>query len=113
MLKKVGFAVALSVFFVLEASAANAWYYGKITRLWSWTDDAFIITFDSTALDDCQWDYAYFRKASIGNDQFKNVFALALSAYHADHTVGVVIDKATQPNGTCDAINMDMQKSNP
>lgn len=101
--------------FALDTNATASWYTGKVNRIWpNGADGTFIITFKSTSgapssLDDCKHNYAYFRASTIPLEQHKKLLSLALSAFHTDSTVGIVIDKTL--NGEyCYAISLDIRK---
>lgn len=75
------------------ASAAYAWYYGKVERLFLNTD-GFVLTFDTTSLDDCQYKYVYYKISTLGDGQVNRAYSMALAAQASDRTLGVIVDKA-------------------
>ncbi len=60
--------------------------------------------FESTALDDCQYDYVYFDDNTLGEKKVDRALSMALAAQASERVIGVVIDKAINgPGGRCDA----------
>ncbi|MCU7829570.1 MAG: hypothetical protein KZQ85_10935 [Candidatus Thiodiazotropha sp. (ex Myrtea sp. 'scaly one' KF741663)] len=98
-------AVAL-YFTAFNVNAANQWYVGKVARIALLQNDgSFIVTFKNSALDDCEYKYAHFFVNSLGADQVKNAYAMALTSLTTGVDMGIVIDK----NGIgeqCDATGM-------
>ncbi|MCQ4298073.1 hypothetical protein NAU58_21070 [Pseudomonas stutzeri] len=92
-----------------QASAAPAWYSGKITRVWP-QGGAFIVTLDSTALDDCQHKYAYFQRATLGEKLYSETYALALSSMAMQTKFGIVIDKLAV-GAQCNATSADVRQN--
>ena len=92
------------------AQATPAWYYGKISRIYTF-NGGFVLTFDTTALDDCIHKYVYFRDSVLGEKTVSRSLSFAMSADAQDRRVGVVIDKAINgPGGRCDSNgSMDIQ----
>lgn len=84
--------ILVGVFLSGQAYSAPAWYQGKLTRVWS-MGSAFIVTMDSTALNDCKYKYAYFHRSVLGEQHYSELYALMLSAYASGSTAGIVIDK--------------------
>ncbi|MEM7278909.1 MAG: hypothetical protein AAF385_12360 [Pseudomonadota bacterium] len=80
------------------AHAAPNWYYGKVKRI-SMYAGGFVMTFESTALDDCLYKYVYFQSNSLGDKTVDRALSLALAAQAGDKTVGVVIDKTIYGTG--------------
>ena len=100
-------AVVGSLLVSAQVSAAPAWYFGKITRVWP-MGSAFVVTLDSGVLDDCLHKYVYFPRAALNEKLYAETFALALSAMATKNQFGVVIDK--QGAGTqCNASAADMR----
>ncbi len=95
---------------IQSLQAAPAWYYGKITRIWHHSADGFIITLDSTAVDDCSNRYVYISANHLGKEQKDALYSMALSSFHANSKLGIVIDKAKNVNGLCYAMSMDIIK---
>ncbi|MEX2964778.1 hypothetical protein [Microbulbifer sp. TYP-18] len=106
----------LSIAFLLALSsnafAAPAYYSGTINRIWAQDQDGgFIITYEGTSnsLSDCKHQYAYFVSSVQSPEMLKNSLSIALSAFHAGATVGVVVDKDL--NGEyCHALSIDLRK---
>lgn len=87
----------------LTAEAALNWYYGKISRIYTF-NGGFVLTFDTAALDDCLHKYVYFRGTALGEKTVDRSLSFAMSAEAQDRTVGVVIDKAINgAGGLCNA----------
>lgn len=110
-MRKIVFVLAFLALSCSQGFAEPAWYVGKITRVWVFDGDgSFILTLDSGSLDDCLHKYAYFKGASLPPDQLKASLGLALSAFHANSTVGIVIDKSLDPvNHFCQAMSIDLR----
>jgi len=97
------FAVLITLGYAISAAAQPAWYLGKITRIYTF-NGGFVLTFDSTALDDCIHKYVYFRDIVLGEKTVNRALSFSMSAEAQDRTVGVVIDKAINgPGGICDS----------
>lgn len=89
--------------------AAPAWYGGKLTRVWKANANYFIITLDSTVLDDCKYKYAYFMRNELTQEHFNALYCMALTAFVSDQKVRMVIDK--ELNGdVCHVKSMDIRK---
>jgi len=101
-------AIALILIFSEILFATPAWYFGKITRVWNFTEGSFIITFDSTSLDNCKDKYVYFNN-KLSQVQLQSNLSVALSAFHANSKIGVVIDK-TNDGDPCYAMSIDIRK---
>ena len=85
------------------AVAVPNWYYGKVERIFV-TTTGFILTFDSTSLDDCIHSYVYFLTPNLSDKNVDRALSVVLSAQASGKTVGVVIDKAINgPGGVCNA----------
>ena len=96
-------AIAMSTYST-TADAAGSWYYGKVQRIYMYADAAFVMTFDSTALDDCHGQYVYIRAPNFTERGVDRALSIALSAQASGRTVGVVIDKTINgPGGQCDS----------
>jgi hypothetical protein len=89
--------------------AIPKWYNGKITRIWHYNNDGFIIKFDSGSVKDCKHEYIYFKESLLGKTQKDSVYSMGLSAFHSNSKVGVVIDK-TGTNQYCHGLSMDLNK---
>lgn len=86
------------------AEAVGSWYYGKVQRIHLYSDAGFVMKFDSTALDDCQWQYVYIRTPNYSERGVDRALSIALAAQASGRTVGVVIDKTINgPGGQCDS----------
>jgi len=109
MIKKV-------IFFVLLFSCSSAfsvprWYLGTINRVWpNEQTGGFIVTLSPPSiLADCKHSYAYFQSSKLQPGLLNNSLTVALSAFHAGGTVGIVIDK-DQNDGYCHATGIDLRK---
>ncbi len=106
--------VLFVVFILLGSSVAHSapgWYRGVIDRIWTYGGEGdFVITFqgDSTT-SDCTHNYISFRAADLQPALMKNAYSLALSAFHSNANVGVVIDKDLN-GGNCHALSIDIIK---
>lgn len=86
-----------------QANSAAAWYSGKIQRIYLF-NSGFVVTMQSTALDDCIHKYVYFMESAIGQKSVDRAYSMALTAKSSDSTFGVVIDKSINgPGGRCDS----------
>lgn len=93
------------------ALATASFYTGKISRLWAHDPKGgFVITFSgNSSLSDCNNQYGFFQSDSMQPEILRNSLTLALSAFHTDSTVGVVIDKKG-PGERCDILSIDIRK---
>ncbi|WP_298769062.1 hypothetical protein [uncultured Shewanella sp.] len=109
MLKK--FMLLLLLLTSVPISATSAWYLGTINRVWpNAQDGGFVITFSgNSSLSDCKHGYAYFLTSQLQPEILKNSLSVALSAFHAGSSVGVIIDKALH-DGSCLATGIDLRK---
>lgn len=105
------FTIAILLIVSSSAFSQPGWYAGEINRIWPHDKDGgFIVTFSGpSSLDDCKYKYAYFRLSEIGPQQLKNAYSLALSAFMAGTTVGIVIDKELDGE-YCHAYSIDIRK---
>lgn len=95
---------------ILNSFAQPAWYHGEVDRVWPHDQEGgFIVTFTSDSLDDCKHNYVYFKPTFMQPEQLRNSFALALSAFHSNSKVGVVIDKGGVGE-VCYATSIDVRK---
>lgn len=92
----------------IAAHSAASWYVGKVSRVALLrADGSFIVTLKSSALDDCQYKYAYFNSSSLGEQRMKHAYSMALTSLTTGVDMGIVIDKAKNgPDGQCDAYGM-------
>ena len=91
----------------MAASASNAWYSGVVTNISLLGNDSFVVTLDTSALDDCKCKYAYFNAGQIGVDTAKQAYTMALTSLTTGKTMGIVIDKSINgTGGECDATGM-------
>jgi len=97
------------LFLPLTSYGQAAWYFGKITRIWHYGADGFILKFDSNALSDCKHNYVYFSQKRLGEAHKNATYSMALSAFHAGQKVGVVINKSI--GELCYAISLDMDNT--
>ncbi|WP_413043833.1 hypothetical protein [Pseudomonas sp. YJ42] len=105
-MKKIAMAIGC-LLLSAQASAAPAWYFGKITRVWPMSG-ALVVTLDSGVLDDCLHKYVYFPRAALGEKLYAEIYALALSAMATTNKFGVVIDKQVA-GSQCNATSADMR----
>ena len=95
--------ILLASFLVSTLHASPAWYYGKISRIFLFSN-GFVLRFDSTALDDCKHKYVYYNDSQLGTKQVDRAYSMALAAQASGRTVGVVIDKSINgPGGVCNS----------
>lgn len=101
----------LSLIISLPINADPAWYFGTIDRVWTYSQDGgFIITYKgSSSISDCAYGYAYFSSKTMSKDLIKSSMTMALSAFHSDSSVGLVIDKKGA-NEVCHAMSIDLRK---
>lgn len=103
--------LVLVVVFLTNLFAAPAWYKGKIDRVWHYGEDGFIITYNNDVLSSCKHKYVYFKKSSLGLEQKNALYSMALSAFHSDANVGIVIDiDKNDSNGYCTGMSMHLVK---
>lgn len=82
--------------------AGSAWYYGTVKRIFVNTSDGFVLMMNSAALDDCQYEYVYYKLSTLGDKKVDRAYSMALAAQASGRTLGVVIDKAINgPGGQC------------
>lgn len=83
------------------AGSAPAWYYGKVERVFLYSS-GFVVTFDTTALDDCLHQYVYFQTPHMTEKGIDRALSVALAAQASGKVAGVVIDKSINgPGGVC------------
>ncbi|MEM7363455.1 MAG: hypothetical protein AAF525_05490 [Pseudomonadota bacterium] len=90
------------------ASSANAWYFGVVSRIaLLGADGSFVVRFESSALDNCDGDYAYFNVSTLGTERVEKAYSLAMVSLTTGLEMGVVIDKSINgTGGQCDAVGM-------
>lgn len=88
-------------------SAPN-WYSGVVNRVaLAGSDGSFLVTFNSSALSDCEWGYVYFNVSQLGLERVRNAYAIALISLSAGRSMRVVIDKDINgAGGVCNATGM-------
>ena len=109
-MKKILFAISL-LLVTSSSFAAPAWYSGTINRLWTHAaDGGFIITFEGTSsLANCKHKYVYFTSQKMQLALLNSSLSVALSAFHTNTKVGVVIDK-TGDGEYCYASSIDIRR---
>lgn len=100
-----GLILSISILVPSVSEAASAWYRGVVSRVVAeYADGSFFITLESTALNDCEFTYAYFMVPQLGAKRVANAYALALVSLTTGRKFGVVLDKNINgPGGRCEA----------
>lgn len=86
-----GLLVAAVMLCSTVSESAPAWYYGKVDRVFL-CSSGFVLTYDTTALDDCMHQYVYFQMPHITEKDIDRALGIALAAQVSGRTAGVVID---------------------
>lgn len=103
------FCAGLLLIMSSTAHSAVSWYAGEVARvaLLSTADGSFIVTFKNAALDGCKHKYAYFNVSSLGEQQVKHAYSMAITSLTTGVDMGIVIDKTKNgTNGSCNATGM-------
>ncbi|AIW18673.1 hypothetical protein B6A42_07895 [Vibrio coralliilyticus] len=104
--------LAMLTFLVsFSAFSSASFYRGEISRIWAHDPEGgFIIVFQNpSSVSDCKNGYIQFNSNSMQPGLIKNSLSIALSAFHSNGTVGVVIDKQGAGE-VCEALSIDVIK---
>ncbi|AKE51277.1 hypothetical protein [Kangiella geojedonensis] len=92
-------------------SATNAWYWGEVTQVMTFTDDgSFFVTIDNGDIaTNCNYSRIRFTVTDMGSERTKAALSMALTALTAGKQFGVVVDLDQTTSSNCYASSTSSQ----
>lgn len=97
--------------FSSSVSAGNAWYYGKVTSLQTFTEDgSFLVYLDNSEISaNCNSSRVRFTVSNMGAERTKSALSMALTAFTTGKEFGVVVDLDVSVDSVCYVSNTASQ----